>query len=116
MTDGVTNDPATWLVDWTKPIEWDDGTPAINHALPWHGQVTVDVDPLNLPAGVLKSAVRAYLIRHAHDGKGAVYGTHINIIAAYGSCAHGGCTAKIVNSHHRTEREAMEEAPGYGMF
>jgi len=107
---GITNDQSTWLVDWTQPIEWHDGTPAEVYGDAWSGQIHVLLDPENLPEGFKASGLR----RVADVRRGTMICT--NVIAAYGTPADGSCKCRIINVSDRLARETMLSSPTWGTF
>jgi hypothetical protein len=117
-TSRVTNDERTWLVDWTQPIEWHDGTPAEVYGTPWSGQIHVLLDPTRLPQGFKASALRRIAYPNDDDsvaarmrGTKAAFPSYMictNVLAAYGTPADGSCNCHIVNVSERLAYEAME--------
>lgn len=107
-----TNDHSTWWVDWTQPIEWDDGTPAERHGTGHFGQEYVLLDPENLPTGFNAGGLRR-ISTHGVGKAPTVICT--NVMAAKGSPMHP-MDCYIVNTSERLAQTRLEKDPRYGTF
>lgn len=108
-----TNDKDTWWVDWSKPICWNDGTPAEIYGDVWSGQAHVLLNPEILPLGFKAGGLRHIATKPPGDPWEKAICT--NVMACKGTTMYPmECYVMNVEDFHA--QAAMEESEAWGSF